>query len=240
MIPKGAVIGSAIDATPAALLAAAAALAVAAGSGEAKAIPNLSIQLISPTPGSVIPRYGASPSFTWRISARGLPPPKGSGRLEVSTTRAFDAGGDLPLRLRLLARRLHPALPVAERLAALVRHGEQLQRRPAGGRELREPLDRALLARPLPAGRRPLVLEPDRDAPALGAPARRGRRPPRPKLGARTTATRRGCSSGPAMRATSSATSFSCTTARRWSSAPAPTGARSAATTTPTSTCRFR
>src|SRR5262249_28474129 len=71
------------------LLAVVAALAAAGASVEAKAIPGLSIELVSPARGSAVPRYGASPVFTWRISARGLPPPKGSGRLEVSTTRSF-------------------------------------------------------------------------------------------------------------------------------------------------------
>jgi len=87
MNPKGGV-GSMVRAA-AGLVAAAAALAAVAGSGGAKAIPSLSIQLVSPTPGGVVPRYGASPVFKWRISARGLPAPKGSGRLEVSTTRTF-------------------------------------------------------------------------------------------------------------------------------------------------------
>jgi len=60
-----------------------------AGSGGAKTIPNVAIQLVSPRSDSVVARYGPSPMFTWRISARGLPPPRGSGRLEVSTTRSF-------------------------------------------------------------------------------------------------------------------------------------------------------
>ena len=71
------------------MVAVAATLCLAGASNEAKSIPNVAIQLVAPSSGSVVARYGASPVFAWRISARGLPPPKGSGRLEVSTTRSF-------------------------------------------------------------------------------------------------------------------------------------------------------
>jgi hypothetical protein len=55
----------------------------------AKAVPNISIRLLAPISGTIVPRYGASPYFTWLITAHGQPPPKGSGRLEVSTTPTF-------------------------------------------------------------------------------------------------------------------------------------------------------
>jgi len=87
--PTGGVNARLPRAALAGLLAAAAALCAVGGSNEAKSIPNVAIQLVAPSSGSVVARYGASPVFAWRISARGLPPPKGSGRLEVSTTRSF-------------------------------------------------------------------------------------------------------------------------------------------------------
>jgi hypothetical protein len=62
---------------------------------------------------------------------------------------------------------------VAQLLAALVRHGEQLQRR-AADRDVPGRLEAPLLARPLPAGRRKVVLEQDRRAQAFHA-----ERPPR-------------------------------------------------------------
>jgi hypothetical protein len=71
------------------LLAAVVSLCAIGGSDGAKSIPNLAIQLVAPAGGTVVPRYGSSPVFAWRINARGLPTPKGSGRLEVSTTRSF-------------------------------------------------------------------------------------------------------------------------------------------------------
>lgn len=87
--PTGGVNGRPFRAVLAITVAVVAAFFVVAGSREAKTIPNVSIQLVSPGSGAVVQRYGPSPVFSWRISARGLPPPKGSGRLEVSTTRSF-------------------------------------------------------------------------------------------------------------------------------------------------------
>jgi hypothetical protein len=87
--PTGGVAGRPLRVVAASLFTAAAALCAVAGSQEAKTIPNVSIQLVSPASGATIPRYGASPVFAWRLYAHGLPTPKGSGRLEVSTTRSF-------------------------------------------------------------------------------------------------------------------------------------------------------
>ncbi len=45
--------------------------------------------LVSPANGSVVPRYGPSPLFRWRITEAGAAPASGSGRLEVSTAPSF-------------------------------------------------------------------------------------------------------------------------------------------------------
>jgi hypothetical protein len=87
--PRGGVNGRTLRAALAISVVVTAAFFIVASSREAKAIPSVSIQLVSPGSAAVVERYGSSPVFSWRIRARGLPPPKGSGRLEVSTTRSF-------------------------------------------------------------------------------------------------------------------------------------------------------
>jgi hypothetical protein len=52
--------------------------------------PKITIQLVSPAVGTVVPRYGGSPMFHWTIATMGLAPLHGSGRLEVSTSPTFD------------------------------------------------------------------------------------------------------------------------------------------------------
>jgi hypothetical protein len=88
-VRRGGVDGRLRRAAVSGALAVLAAFGAAAGSQEAKTIPSLSIQLVAPGPSTVVPRYGTSPVFTWKIDAHGLPTPKGSGRLELSTTRSF-------------------------------------------------------------------------------------------------------------------------------------------------------
>jgi hypothetical protein len=80
----------------ASLLGAAAALAVVATGADRAAVASrqseaaaVRILLVSPTNGTVVPRYGPSPLFRWRITQAGAAPARGSGRLEVSTSPSF-------------------------------------------------------------------------------------------------------------------------------------------------------
>ncbi len=50
---------------------------------------SVAISLLGPANGTTVVRYGASPDFAWRITLTGEPPARGSGRLEVSTSRSF-------------------------------------------------------------------------------------------------------------------------------------------------------
>jgi hypothetical protein len=70
------------------VLAAAAAISASGASGSTPA-PRIAITLLGPTAGTVTPRYGPSPAFSWLINASGKAPLHGSGRLEVSTTASF-------------------------------------------------------------------------------------------------------------------------------------------------------
>jgi hypothetical protein len=51
---------------------------------------SVAIALLGPTNGTTVARYGASPTFSWKISLTGKPPARGSGRLEVSTSPSFN------------------------------------------------------------------------------------------------------------------------------------------------------
>ena len=141
---------------------------------------KISVSLLGPPRGRVVPYYGASPLFQWRF-AFANPEQRGNIWLEVSTTpsrsprRRSSCSTAATRRGRAARSYQWPNAP-----AVLVRPERQL-RRPAADRRLQRALERLLLARPLRArGRGQEDLEPDRDDPARRAgrheAAGRGRR----------------------------------------------------------------
>jgi hypothetical protein len=65
------------------------AAAPAAGASRQAAGVSVRVLLVSPAGGTIVPRYGPSPLFRWRITESGRAPARGSGRLEVSTSPTF-------------------------------------------------------------------------------------------------------------------------------------------------------
>ena len=119
----------------ASLLGAAAALALVATAAGPAAVTSrqsgaaaVRIQLVSPANGTVVPRYGPSPLFRWRITEAGAAPARGESgpASKVSTSPSFAQSAIYKLRLRRRGGPLPADAPLAGEPALLVRPREQL------------------------------------------------------------------------------------------------------------------
>ena len=130
---------------------------------------SVAIALLGPTNNTTVARYGASPTFDWKITMTGRPPARGSGRLEVSTSPTFSQSAVFRFDCGYSPGDCPTSYQWPNQTPFWYDQANSCSDVPPVGSQLREPLHDALLARPIRASGREVVLEPGGRAAALGA-----------------------------------------------------------------------